>query len=322
MEKMEYLYHVLGIRTAYENDDPKPVPNYIYARYHVQEVTLDGKKAAFVYPKAELDSVNAIKKHLERIERIVGAPAILVMDRLTYRQKVYLLRDHIPFIVEGKQIYLPFMAIYLQERCDGEKQTVTAMLPSAQLLLFYYIYHGCGELLTSDASQALSFTATSISRASRQLEEMALIQTEKRGVQKVIFSDKTPKELFDVAKNYLCNPVKRTVYVPKADIKEDLPMSGYSALSEYSMLNPPTVDCCAAGSIATWDKISSGKLQNSVDQCAVELWRYDPKKLADGECVDRLSLALALRGNKDERIEEAIEEMLMQVWRDIDGKRN
>ena len=27
------------------------------------------------------------------------------------------------------------------------------------------------------------------------------------------------------------------------------------------------------------------KLQNSDVQCAVELWRYDPQKLTDGECV-------------------------------------
>ena len=49
---------------------------------------------------------------------------------------------------------------------------------------------------------------------------------------------------------------------------------------------------------------------------------YDPKKLADGTCVDRLSLALALQNDKDERTEEAVEEMLAQVWRDMNGKRN
>lgn len=319
---MDYLNQVLGIRVAYRDGATKLLPNFIHTRYRVELVALDGKEAAFVYPKTELDSVNAIKKHMERIEMVLGVPAILVLEYLTYRQKEYLLRDHISFIVDGKQIYLPFMAVYLQERCDGEKQSITTMLPSAQLLLLHYLYHGCGELLTSDAARVLSLTATSISRASRQLEEMALIQTEKRGVQKVIYSDKAPQELFTVAKSYFVNPVKRTIYVPKADIKEKLLVSGCSALSEYSMLNPSVVDYRAADSIAAWDKVSSRKLQNSDDQYAVELWRYDPRKLADGECVDRLSLALALRDDRDERIEEAVEEMLIQVWRDIDGKRN
>lgn len=36
----------------------------------------------------------------------------------------------------------------------------------------------------------------------------------------------------------MCNPIKRTIFVPKKMIKETLLISGYSALSEYSMLNP------------------------------------------------------------------------------------
>ena len=87
-------------------------------------------------------------------------------------------------------------------------------------------------------------------------------------------------------------------------------------------MNPPTVECYATDSVSKWDKSVSGTLQNTNDQCAVELWRYDPKKLTDGTCVDRLSLALTLQNDKDERTEEAVEEMLAQVWRNIDGKRN
>ncbi|MCD7956624.1 MAG: MarR family transcriptional regulator [Lachnospiraceae bacterium] len=249
-------------------------------------------------------------------------PAVLVPESLTYRQKEYLLRERIPFIVDGKQIYLPFMAVYLQERCNGERPDVEAMLPSAQLLLLYYIYQGCGEMLTSKAVDKLRFTPTSVSRASRQLEEMDLLHTEKRGVQKVIFSEKKPEEMFAAAIDFFRNPVKRVIYVPKAEIKEELLLSGYRALSEYSMLNPPTVTVLAADSIAAWEDVASKQLLSSEDQCALELWRYDPKKLSDGACVDRLSLAISLRDDRDERTEEAVEEMLTQVWRTIDSKRN
>ncbi|MBQ9416662.1 MAG: MarR family transcriptional regulator [Clostridia bacterium] len=320
---MEYLKYVLGIKTVYqENKNMQSLPNYILARYDVKTVTLDGVRAAFVYPKNELDSVNTVKKHLDRIRTILDAKPVLVFDRLTFRQKEYLLRDHVPFIVEGKQIYLPFMAAYLQERCDGEKRNDKSLLPSAQLLLLYFIYQGCGEILTSDAARALGFTATSISRASKQLDETGLLKTQKRGIQKVLYSDKMPEKLFEEARRYLMNPVKRTVYVPKKDVKGRALFGGYSALSEYSMLNPPAVECYATDSISRWDKSMSGTLQNENDQCAVELWRYDPKKLADGKCVDRLSLALALQDDKDERTEEAVEEMLAQVWRNANGKRN
>ena len=317
---MEYLNRVLGIRVMYPDEALKSMPNYIRARYKIHAVTLDGKKTLFVYPKTELEAISAIKKHLETIREVQGAPAVLVPDHLTYRQKEYLLRDRIPFIVEGRQIYLPFMAVYLQERGDAEAQEIKTVLPSAQLLLLYFIYQGCGELLTSEAVQKLALTATSISRASRQLEEMGLIKTEKRGVQKAIFTEKTPEELFNSAKNRLCDPVKRTIYVSKSEVHTELLKSGYSALAEYSMLNPSAVEYYAADSITVWEKKASEKLQSTEDQCAVQLWRYDPKILAADGCVDRLSLALALRDDKDVRVEEAVEEMLAQVWRDIDGK--
>ena len=82
------------------------------------------------------------------------------------------------------------------------------------------------------------------------------------------------------------------------------------------------LDPVAADSISAWEKKSSMRLQNSDDQYEVQLWRYDPKKLVTDHCVDRLSLALALGDDRDERVEEAVEEMLQQVWRDIDGQRN
>ena len=118
------------------------------------------------------------------------------------------------------------------------------------------------------------------------------------------------------------SPEKRTIYVPRAEINDQLLLGGYSALSEYTMMNPPTIECFATDRLSELEKVASDKLHNSEDQCEVQLWRYDPKKLAAGNSIDRLSLALALDKDRDERVEEAVEEMLEQVWRDIDGQRN
>ena len=319
---MEYLNKVLGIRVVYKDGNMLSLPNYIYSRYRLQEVMLDGVKAVFVYPKEELESVNAVKKHLDRVEKAFDAPVILVTDRLTFRQKEYLLRDRIPFIVDGKQIYLPFMAVYLQDRCDAEKKDIEMILPSSQMLFLHFIYSGGGELLTSMAAKELFLTATSVSRASRQLEEMGLLKTEIRGVQKVIFSHKTPEELFESAKPHLLNPVKRTVYLPRSVIREKLLLSGYHALSEYSMLDPGNIEYFASGSISEWERYASGRIVDPDEECAVELWRYDPGILSKGKCVDRLSLALSLDNDGDERVEQAVEEMLKNLWGELDGKRD
>ena len=209
----------------------------------------------------------------------------------------------------------------LQERCSAEKKTREEILPSAQMLLLHFIYGGAQELSTSQAAKDLELTPTSISRASRQLEEMGLLHIRKVGVQRIMQSEDSPKTLFQKAGDKLLNPIKRTVYIPKELVGTELLESGYSALAEYSMLNTPNVRCYAAERISQWKDVMTNSLQNSQVQVAVEMWRYNPRKLSTRNIVDELSLALALIEDADERVEEAVEEMLNELWRKIDGYR-
>lgn len=168
---MKYLDKVLGIEVTYENVEFKHLPNFIAARYCLQMVAMNGQRAIFLYPKTELEQIEVLKKHIARIQKNENLPVILVLKELTYRQKESLLREKIPFIVDGRQIYLPFMAVYLQERCNAEKKSWEGILPSAQMLLLHFIYGGARELSTSQAANDLKLTPTSISRASKQLEK-------------------------------------------------------------------------------------------------------------------------------------------------------
>jgi len=283
---------------------------------------MDEQKIIFLYPKTEMEQIEVLKKHIARIQKNENLPVVLVLKELSFRRKEYLIREKIPFIVDGKQIYLPFMAMYLQERCSAEKIPREEILPSAQMLLLHFIYRGAQDLSTSQAAKDLELTPTSISRASRQLEEMGLLHIRKVGVQRIMQSEDSSKTLFQKAGDKLLNPVKRTVYIPQKYVGADLPESGYSALAEYSMLNAPNVRCYAAERISQWKDVMTNSLQNSQEQVAVEMWRYNPRKLSTRDTVDELSLALALREDTDERVEEAIEEMLNELWRKIDGYRD
>lgn len=319
---MEYLNKILGIEVVYENVALTHLPNFIATRYRLQLVSMNGQRAIFLYPATELEQIEVLKKHIARIQKNENLPVVLVLKELTYRQKESLLREKIPFIVAGRQIYLPFMAVYLQERCNAEKKSREEILPSAQMLLLHFIYGGARELSTSQAAKDLKLTPTSISRASKQLEKMGLLQIKKRGVQRILQSEDSPKMLFRKAENKLLNPIKRTIYIPKKFVGIDLLESGYSALAEYSMLNAPNVKCYATEKISQWNDVMTNSLQDSRVQVAVEMWRYNPRKLSTRNMVDALSLALALREDADERVEEAVEEMLNELWGKIDGYRN
>ena len=319
---MEYLNKVLGIEVTYENVEFTHLPNFIVTRYRLQMASMNGTKVIFLYPKTELEQIVVLKKHIARIQKNENMPVVLVLKEIISRQKEYLIRERIPFIVEERQIYLPFMALYLQQRCNAERKPHKKLLPSAQMLLLHFIYGGAKEMSTSQAAKDLKLTPTSISRASKQLEEMGMLHIKKVGVQRILQSEDSPKILFQKAGDILQNPVKRTIYIPKELVKTELLESGYSALAEYSMLNKPNIKCYATERISQWKDVMTNSLQDSQVQVAVEMWRYNPQKLSTRNTVDELSLALSLRKDVDERVEAAVEEMLNELWRKIDGYRN
>ena len=318
---MDYLNKVLRIETIYEKSGLCSYPNFINTRYVLKKVLLDGIEAVFVYPKLELEKIDTLKKHILRIQNDEKLPVVLILKELTYRQKEYLIRERISFVVENKQIYLPFMAIYLQERCNVPIK-IDKLLPSTQMLFLYFIYGGANKISTSKAAKDLCLTPTSISRASRQLEEMGLLDVRKEGVSKYLFSNDSPKDLFQNAKDKLTNPIKRTIYVSKDVVDKKLLKSSYTALASYSMLSESKIEYYASDSVSCYEDNSTDILYNGEKQVALELWRYDPRKLSNDNNVDVLSLALALKNDNDERVEQAVEEMLNELWRKLDGKRD
>lgn len=315
---MDWLKDLLDIQVRYENQLPLQLPNYFQERYRIQPVVLDGLEALFLSPSDHPEPAVTLKKHMARAEEKTGRRAILVLKSLTTRQKKALIRQRIPFLVEKKQVYLPFMGIYLQNRDSAAAPCRKEILPSSQLLLLSFIYQGAAPLSFSQAGRKLALTATSISRAARQLEELELIRTRKKGTAKILFSDLSARDLFEKARSCLVSPVKRTVYVSRECLSEEMPESGYTALSAYSSLSSPRLVQYASNRIGCWKDRAENSLQDPEEQAAIELWRYDPQKLSDQKTVDSLSLALALGEDEDERVQMALEEMLDQVWKKIE----
>lgn len=173
---MEWLKDLLGIQVQYEHQLPLQLPSYIQSHYRIQPAVLDGLEVLFLSPADRPEPAATLKKHMSRAEEKTGRRVILVLKSLTTRQKESLIRKRIPFLVEKKQVYLPFMGIYLQNRDAAPAPVRKEILPSSQLLLLSFIYQGAAPLSFSQAGQKLALTATSISRAARQLEELELLQ--------------------------------------------------------------------------------------------------------------------------------------------------
>lgn len=310
---MDYIGTVLGLKVTYIPwDGVNNMPYLITDRYEIQKVAIGTVPALMLKLKVDFPSVGTIQKHIARIQRAEQYPAFLVFESISKYRRDALIKAHIPFVVPGKQLYLPFLGVALNERCDSEVESAEKLLPSAQAIFFYYLYSKQDRIYINDAVKDLQYSAMSVSRAAKQLVQTGLFEECKEGVQKLLIARYDRKEMFDRMRPLMIDPVKRRIYIALEDIPVQCCLAGYSAMAHYTMLNAPALTCYAADVSA---KLKGASGLNDVDhQAEVEIWKYDPAVLCKDSCVDPLSLVLSLQENPDERTEEAIEELLEKFW--------
>ena len=96
-------------------------------------------------------------------------------------------------------------------------------------------------------------------------------------------------------------------------------MAGLEALAELSMMNSPGHPVRAI-SLKQFKKEEFEIITNSdmiKDQNLVELeiWDYNPKQFTESARVDLLSLYASLKEDKNERVEQALDEVLRgETW--------
>ena len=153
-----------------------------------------------------------------------------------------------------------------------------------------------------------------MSRAVKQLEATGLFYTTKDGVNKVIKSDYCGRTLYEKAKKYMTSPVRKIGYVSRLEMTKDMAIAGESLLAEATMLNPSRLMTYAVYAKSFAKEKLVNELVDPDEQIRLELWEYDPKQFSESNMADRLSVALAFERNEDERVEEAVEELLEGVW--------
>ncbi|MCL2663846.1 MAG: MarR family transcriptional regulator [Oscillospiraceae bacterium] len=313
---MDYIEKTLGEHVTRQKwQGVTNIPYYLHYAYNFEQATIGTQKCLILSPKGELDTISAIKKNIRRIQKEWDYQILFEMEKLSRQRKETLIKEKIPFVVPGKQLYIPFMGVALQEKCDASKATdVEKLSPSSQVLLFLFIYGNNEPLYHSEVQKRLGFKPMRVTRAAAQLVDVGLLKTYTDNIRKVLTSELTPKELFEKAKPYLLNPVRRKIYIDKSDVQTDYFLAGESALSIRTMLSYPQIDVYGTTKAPSTKKIK--QLVDNEAQCTLEVWRYNPTILSDENGADVLSLAISLGKIQDERVEMSIEEMLNNIWRD------
>ena len=312
---MDMLNDIFGVKVQYGNwNKQSALPVYIACSYDFSTVTLNGCRCIVLSPTEELATIPALKKQIERIQAIDNVPVVIKLPTISPYRRKKMIENRIPFVT-GRQAFLPFIGAFLTDENEEVKE-VTKFMFSTQQLVLMYLYNSGSRLYVSDATKMLPFTAMTMSRAVKQLESTGLFSVTKDGVNKVIGSDYSKRELYKKIREYMTSPVRKIGYLNKTEITNDMVLAGDSVLSEVTMLNPDRVKTYAVHVKCFEQTRLVNELVDPDEQVRVELWEYDPRQFSDDNMADRLSVALSFSANEDERIEEAVEDLLERVWVD------
>lgn len=315
---LNYISEVLNINCS-QIDIPLDkiiLPLYLDL-YEIQPISLDGVKVLFITPREILSNVKALKKHLEKMQSLSGCFVSLLLNDISETRKKSFLENHIPFVVTNYQIYLPFMAIYLQEKNKTKIEAVSQLTPAAQLVFINFFKQNSEALAVASFAKKLQFSEMSTTRALRQLVATGLFEIKKGTITNsnlLVTKVKDKEELFNKIEPYLINPVKNFFYIDKEELnnKELLP-SGETYLSMFSMLGKEELDTWAFYGKATDFKTATSELTDVSSQARIEIWKYNPKLVCLEETNDSISVYLSLKNSTDARISKENKKLITKV---------
>jgi hypothetical protein len=123
-----------------------------------------------------------------------------------------------------------------------------------------------------------------------------------------------PDQIWELAKPFLRDPVKRSVWVSNAT-RVNLPrppLAGLSALAFYSIVTEPSRPIYAV-STAQWkmaERAGAETLPESQPETSQwQIWSYAPNLLKQNKAVDPLSLTLSLQDDPDDRVQQALADL-------------
>lgn len=250
--------------------------------------------------------IRRMKSGLIQYENAFGGNVAYCIRDFSPKKREALIRNDIPFIAPPGQVFLPFIGIVLKNSFPKKRPETAQMSPLEQLLFLYLLYSG-KEHIKAQLADALHVTRAAITKATERLSAKNLIAERKDGREVRVSLNGSPKQSFDAAKQWMIDPVSKIVYCADKPACEGFLLSGESALSEISMLSAPRneVRSCYEKDerLSSLDLIDDARWENNGNLIRLELWKYEPEFIRDGNRVDLISMSLSLADAYDERVQ-------------------
>ena len=313
----EFIEKSIGMEVDIKDIDYNGRLPMIYSSlYDFKIASMHNIEWLIAIPKEKINLAQLRKNH-RQIEKLLDMRCALYIKNTSTYSKNAMIADGIPFIVEDKEIYLPFLGILLNSISERDIKPVQRISFLTQKMILTAIYERWNEVTVTKAAEQLDITKMSASRCFDEIDffDMPILGT--KGKSRVINVPDDVKELWSSIEVYMRNPVINIFYI---NDNLNLPVfGGMSALAEYSMISDnkyPTyvVEKKDIKDLALKDRLVD--IKKDEPSCIIQEVGY-VVSFGKGDVIDPLSLLLSLSDDekKDERIEISIREMLEEyVW--------
>ena len=294
----------------------KKLPLAYRGRYDIFTVETNCVLWMAIHPKDDTGLV-MLRRDRAGVEKMTGLNCAIFLDRTTFYIKEKLIEEGIPFVIDGKQVFLPFIGYLLSKENEKELAPVHLISFLTQKMLLSAIYERWNELKVSDAAKRMGVSTKSASRCFDELEYLNIDVLGMKGKSRVINIPDDRKQVWQQIENVLRNPVIRR-FILRKDMKLEK-KAGISALCEYSLLSDNTyLTYAVTKKELKASGVTEEKQVSELEEigCAVLELGYFIDFSGKG-LQDPLSVVLSLtrEEQEEERVDISIGEMLEEyVW--------
>jgi hypothetical protein len=261
-------------------------------------------------------------KHAEALRTAMGLPVALVLQPVPTHVRNRLVQRGVPFIVPGRQMFLPFLALDLRERdgCPVRGKGAATLTGAAQAVLLGHLLGKPVEgVPLGDVAVAFGYSAMMLSKIAAELAATGLATATREGRTRRLLFAEARQDLWERALPRLASPVRHRLWVRQWAGKDVRKVAaGLTALERYTDIADDRVPTYAMSRADLRTALARGDIVTCEDAdeavAAIEGWCYDPATLATGDRADRLSLYLALRETADERVQKELRTLIASIW--------
>lgn len=313
-----YLGKIIGLKCEMQQSAApylKSLPVYLKNSFSFTLLEIEGVDYLGIEPLGDTKG-SVLISSTKRLKELTRISTLVILPQIDTNLRRTLISNKIDFVVPEKQIYLPSLCMYLNERGLGISTANKDLLsPSSQALLLYHLQVQSLEKLTlKEIAPLLDYSAKTISVITSELIKTAICELESQGRSKLLHFAQSGKKLWETVAPLLESPIASIYYINELpnELKEVAKMSFDSALSQYTFLADTKQQAVA---ISKRNSLIShlldiGELHPTEGSIRVELWKYNPALLSDSPFVDKLSLALCYKGNDDERVNKELNQLI------------